>query len=688
MKKLYLLAAAALTLAACTDEAYLGENKELTNTDNPIGFNMSTPAMSRADITGEEAAGKLGNRFYVYGIKNEGSVGAGGVASDGSDANNVMNNYVVTYKDGSAMTTTSNTEGWEYVGNSLTADKDAEYVLPNAGAGEVQTIKYWDWGATDYTFTAITAANADIENGTIKIVKINDAAKTAVTDQGYTITVTNDNTADPATVADLTKLYIADRVNITKTADGTYEGRTEHNQYGGQVNFTFRNFGAQVRVAMYETVPGYTVTIDKLYDGAGAAGTDKFVADCPNKTAPAKGEMTATVTYNPLTSAAKNQPTVAFDGAIANATLTLGNNLHGAYTPTGSSTATPGVTIGESITTATYDKLVDSKPAYTFVLPQEQDATVDSMVVKLDYTLTCTATGEKITVEGARAVVPAQYLKWKPNFSYTYMFKISDNTNGYSGETTDPVGLYPITFDAVVVDAGDGIAEYITTVSEPSITTFGVKGGKYVADASAYAAGTDIYATVMVGGATAPAVQTLTLGTATAFVAGNVNLLAITPATGTADSYITEAAVAEYFAENYEEKMGTTTPKLTAVVDNTNAEVVTTVPGEDGVDITSTSALHVKNTLAAGWYAVQYIETAAVKKVEAVYEEVAAADLTAGTTSLAGKYYLDGSEYKKFADGAIYTTEMETAGTKIYTQTTAPVAPVAPKAQYKVFEIK
>lgn len=660
MKKLYLFAAAALTLAACTDEAYLGENKEFTKTDNPIGFNMSTPAMSRADITGKNAADKLGSTFYVYGIKNEtGNVGT----ITTNNVNNVMNNYVVKYVDGSDFTTTSNTAGWEYVGYTLSTAEQTN-VTPN-GATEAQTIKYWDWGATDYTFTAITAAQTDVNptsgDAKVKIEKINaekDADENALTvyDQGYKISIY------PG--ASTGSIYIADRVNIAKSEN---TDRTAHNIYGGQVNFKFRNLGTQVRAAMYETVPGYTVTIDKMYNGetTPAAVTNNFVAAFQNSSAPTSGTtpMIATVTYydnSTANAAVTNQPKVTFSGAVTSPTLTLGD-----ATTLANNGIKKGAVLGETIDNAIYD--LTSK-GYTMVLPNE--ANTNNMTITVDYTLTCTATGEKIYVKGASAVVPAQYLKWKPNFSYTYMFKISDNTNGHTDPSVGPAGLYPITFDAVVVDAGDGIAEYITTVSEPSITTFGVDATskKYVKDADAYAAGTDIYATVMAG--TTPTVQTLTLGT-------NANLYTITPAAGTADSYITEAAVAEYLAESYEEKMGTTTPKLTTTLANTAASETTTVPGEDGVNITFTSgnALKVANA-AAGWYAVEYITEAATP---AQYPEKTGLSVD---DDLTGMYYKDSSDnYVMFAAGTKATTELIDA--KVYTRT----APVAAKAQYKVFKV-
>ena len=113
------------------------------------------------------------------------------------------------------------------------------------------------------------------------------------------------------------------------------------------------------------------------------------------------------------------------------------------------------------------------------------------MLVKVDYTLTAEdGGGETIAVKGANVVVPAQYVKWKGNFAYTYLFKISDNTNGTTDGTTQ--GLYPITFDAVTVDvADDKSQETITTFEDYSITTYA--NGSKVTTNQEYKAGETIY---------------------------------------------------------------------------------------------------------------------------------------------------------------------------------------------------
>ena len=96
------------------------------------------------------------------------------------------------------------------------------------------------------------------------------------------------------------------------------------------------------------------------------------------------------------------------------------------------------------------------------------------LTLRVNYTLVANdGSKEEIHVYGAKAIIPAKYAEWKSNYAYTYIFKISDNTNGKTNTGTDtPEGLYPITFDAVVADAEDGNQSTITTVATPSITTY------------------------------------------------------------------------------------------------------------------------------------------------------------------------------------------------------------------------
>ena len=129
------------------------------------------------------------------------------------------------------------------------------------------------------------------------------------------------------------------------------------------------------------------------------------------------------------------------------------------------------------------------------------------MTLKMDYTLLSRdGTGETIQVTGATATVPADFTKWKPNYAYTYIFKISDNTDGHIGSE---VGLYPVTFDASVITDVVGNQTTITTVEPISITTY--QSG---AIANEYAAG-NIYVAVSDGSIALTAGTNANLYTAT-----------------------------------------------------------------------------------------------------------------------------------------------------------------------------
>ena len=632
MKKFLFFAAAITAMASCSSDDYVGnQDQNLVSGDNPITFGFNVPVATRADQTGATAASSLNNQFIVYGEKSEPANDASGAGeapkTDGSSTHQlVFQNYVVNYTDNSAYTTTSNTKNWEYVGITPTY---GDNVKPKAG--ETQTIKYWDYSATNYVFTAFSADNDELNNSDVKVEKI--TAKTTDNknyDKGYTVTLT--------AAADPTKLYFSDRQVIDQTGAGS--DRTAPNKYGGNVTLTFRNATSQVRAAMYETISGYDVKINNFYyaDAAAPAFTamttadtdNKFYANVPNVTTD-KG-ATLTVTYYE-SGVRKNQPKISVSGTTANNRLALGTNIK---------TQTK---LGETSTEATYDQ---SDKSYTPVFPQETNTT--PLKLKVDYTLKNTTTGETIKVTGATAEVPGQYLAWKPNFKYTYIFKISDNSNGQTGTSTDPAGLWPITSDAAVVVAEDGQAEYITTVSEPSITTYAK--GSAVTTNNEYAAGEKIYTVVEDGGNLATLNER------------NMKLYKVT----TSDNFpITEASVAEAIAEetclNTAER---TAAKIKFTADTFNYGKV--IQAEDG----STVEMHATNdvvadftTVANTYYAIQYIKTPATYYVDG------GKTYTVSEYNAAGTLYTDAAattEATSWTDGTTYykRTGVNSVGTYSY----------------------
>jgi len=604
MKKILFFAAVlSVAFTSCMNEEFIGDNSPTTSQGTPgaIGFNLNIPAVTRLDKSGGEAATDLSNQFIVYAEKDETADGAAPVTDGSTTHQLVFKNYVVKWTNNSEYTTTSNTKGWEYVGYTFDAadsgtdtEKYATYITPNSGQGVRQEIKYWDYGAASYTFTAVSALPADITAGKVTITKKEtETTGNKVYDKGYTLALTA--SAHPENI------YIADRVVISRSNNSD---RTATNTYGGNVTFKFRNLLSHVRVGMYETIPGYSVKIDKFYykndgtpsnfadmieTGHTANSTTAFVANASNVGTSSAANLTVKYWNSAMTgytSALENHPTVTVSDATVATALTLGTNI-------------PGNVLGVTPNAAIFDQ---STATYTPFFPQETNNVPLKLMV--DYTLTAPVTGETIKVKGATAEIPAEYLRWKPNYKYTYLFKISPNSNGQTGPGITPAGLYPITFDAVEIVAEDGTAEYITTVSEPTITTFGVDSeGKYVKagitsgvspEPYAYPAGSDIYATIMEGNTVITPALTGTV---------NVNLYKNVVSSDPTNFPVTEASLAEAIAETG----GSAGEKITYTNDNTIGTVVSTVPGEDGVNVTIDA---VKMTaLAAGTYAVEYITT-------------------------------------------------------------------------------
>lgn len=450
MKKYFIYAVSALALAGCSSDDFLGGQPSPTKlTDNNvINFNGGSSATTRSELTGQKAADKLGNKFVVYGYKTN---------SDGTnDTKSVVYDHYNVNWDGKKNQTESNTEGWEYVGYT-----------PNALSGLSgvnQTIKYWDYSAKQYDFIAFSFGEATqtteetVAEGSVK------ATAVSITTTSDPVTYIEPSYTLTGNVKDLAKVYIADRVTAKKTVQNQIANRLV--SYGQPVQFNFRSLGTKVRIGLYETIPGYSVKDVKFYreNNDNAPVTDPCLYASTATIPSGIGKMTVTfgTSGTDLNKAhvawGSNDPKVSV--------LTVGNF------PTGikeknEDEGTQG-TVKYLVRNSTDARGENSTVnPYTTVLP----APVGNLNLKVDYTLvSIDGSKETINVTGATAVVPEVYTKWEPNYAYTYIFKISDNTNGSTGG--GHTGLYPITFDAIVTETENGLSETITTVSEPSITTY------------------------------------------------------------------------------------------------------------------------------------------------------------------------------------------------------------------------
>lgn len=447
MKKYIFLAASALTLASCSSDDFLGENPgNVQNATTAINFSGDAGKITRATSNEGDDHVKLDNEFKVYGVKktNEKFV-------------TVFKDYSVLYNEN---LTTSNTNKWEYVKDN-------------------QTIKYWDYSASEYRFVAGSPI---------------DAFKFNVPSDGNTKNIVS------ATITDLGGHIVANTTETANTFNPVYVAEPKvvvKADYKNTVQFNFVRQQSMVRVGFYETIPGYFVsdvhfyaydTDDKTLKVS--TGNNVILTSATDGYFVGGSNLTGTVTYD------WKSTTPSYTYAYKETGLTKSKNWYA-----GKLEDILAEKSSETNVATLYGTDKDmSTTGYFTVLPTPSETEASPILIKCDYTLNSDdGSGETIKVTGATAAIPAAYSKWEPNTRYTYLFKISDKTNGTTGDPNnpkdDPAGLYPITFDAVVTEMTDKTQGTTTTVATPSITTY--QEGSVVENGGIkYVAGKEIKVTV------------------------------------------------------------------------------------------------------------------------------------------------------------------------------------------------
>lgn len=303
----------------------------------------------------------------------------------------------------------------------------------NAGS-TTQALKYWDYSASQYDFVAFSFGTATQGTGA------NDVEASKVNSNDYTYTL-------KGKIDNLVKCYIADRVNVEKS------------KFKDKVSFTFHPLGTKVNIGLYEVIEGYSVKDVKFYKSA----DDKTPGNTPTlfaskATIPTGSEMevikvsfdqnkNVKTDWEPASStgSARQLATRGDEATVTNKATTItfadlskvaAEGLEGGS----------NVYIGRANTPGNISKPTNSKA----ILPC---GNVGELTLKVDYTLISTdGSGEEIKVTGATAKVDGKYTNWTANKSFTYIFKISKDTNGTTDGTT--AGLYPIEFDSVIAEEG------------------------------------------------------------------------------------------------------------------------------------------------------------------------------------------------------------------------------------------
>lgn len=536
MKKYLFFAASALALASCSSDDFLGENPgNVQNATTAINFGGDAGKISRATSNTGDVINMLDGQFKIYGVKKVSN----------TQFHNVFVNYSVW--DVADKNTTSNTNGWEYVADAGSKD---------LGKGKIeltdkQTIKFWDYSSPEYHFVA----GSPVKNFTYFIntssFEIESAKVTGLAGH-ITANATGERlNTDP--------IYVAAPKKVVKA------------EYQKPVEFTFIRQQSMVRVGFYETIPGYLISDIHFYEyNVGTASESKNIiltSSTPGYFVGGK-DISSTVDY-------VWTPTPSYSFKYSDEGLTKSQNWYAGKLEHGVRATTSTETIDKLYGT---DNDIELTTGYFTVLPTPSATEPSAILIKCDYTLTSEdGSGEIIKVRGATAAIPAAFSKWDVNTRYTYLFKISQNTNGTTSDPSDPtpeVGLYPITFDAVVKEMADKTQGTITTVTTPSITTY--QAGSVTDNGIEYKQGTAIDVTVTNAKGE---VQTLSKdGTAV----GNVAVYKLSTKKTEADLQITNVVNSELIPTNGRD--------VTLAADNKS---FTFTPTE------------------AGHYAIQYLTTAA-----------------------------------------------------------------------------
>lgn len=538
MKKYFLFACVAAALVSCSSDEFLGENQGLTQENGAIVFTSANQKAQRA-TAGAAAADLLGGNFIVEGFKGAETATAQasdlvfdnylvvwGQNTAGKTEDNTNDWKYVGVTESNKMAASELTglgrtiseqsiKYWDYSTSNYafaaysagTLNMVSGTSVPVAGVS-VHVTKITDpLGANAYTFTAKNATDlskcyyTDVTpvakvnyNKPVTLNFKNLAAKVRI---GMYETVPGYSVKDVQFFADGTSTYVAvAAAQVTKKdvfAVDVYDDTHAplHSAGDDWADGTYYDIAG---TSIAEAVAKKTVLTSNYYDSDGShtyakgtvynggttyyapkAGDDAtFYLTGTNKF-PEAGAITVGFPLLGTSNSAKNgynkaDVTVAPEAGSTTTTKTFGA-LTDNYTTAEKSEAA-GKYLGRELAKATMAG-ASTDNYFTPVIPVSTEA---ALTLRVNYTLVSTdGSGEEIHVWGAKAVVPANFCEWQPNYAYTYIFKISDNTNGSTdklGSTTE--GLFPITFDAVVADITDASAEQttVTTVATPSVTTY------------------------------------------------------------------------------------------------------------------------------------------------------------------------------------------------------------------------
>lgn len=445
--------------------------------------------------------------------------------------NNIMDNYLVGYYDvaNGYGTQTGSTIGdptgeengksyWMYEGMG-----NAEYFGKYAGQDLIdayksnnanQYLKYWD-NAADYT---CFYAYAPYINGAGTATYVDGTAQGGSSDT-YVLTIPNGSIKEGYNDESLCEYMYASK-KVAKA------------NYGIDVPLEFKRLNAKVNIKFWEDIPGYTVRILDLKEGtyAGVQAAPSIVETGAGKYGYKAGKYyTANGVKIKFADGVKNSfyqfagTTASTEKPLVFAAPTAAQIGETRQTASASDDTYYAIPKGDSqVITGTSNNIADLTSA-------DEDLAKTGFTFHVSYELT-SDTGERIVVKNATAHVPFTYANWEENTHYTYIFKITTDSNGSTDpaddgdiDPTDPEvptvqSLYPIVFDNCTVedwleneteyDITDGttrgyyslmLSQYSMTNSQDNVLNVTVKreskklGNGTITDATVTVVGPDSY---------------------------------------------------------------------------------------------------------------------------------------------------------------------------------------------------
>ena len=469
MKKFLLMAAVATTLVNCSSDFDFSEGQGGGGVSDVIGFQVQ----GRNSIKRGTLQGANHYNFGVFAYKST------------DQTNNIMDNYLVGYLDPKGYSTSGSTtddkpgivdgkSNWMYEGMGW-AQFHGTYAGENVAKGskyasnnENQYLRYWDNSAESTCFYAyVPYLNEDKVGATVSYVDGTAKGDAANTDT-YVMTFPN------GTI----KHGYDDEQAYEYMYASTKVGKAN---YGHDVQLEFKRLNAKVNIKFWEDIPGYSVHMIDLGDVPVATGTKHYTISA----VPAKKDTVDNshiYGYDLGKIYTENGVKIQFSDGVKTGI----KQYAGTTSSDPLAFATPtAAQIGENRVDAT------ASPTTYFAIPKyhnvdvleidaknigqtkscESDLATTGLTFHVSYELIST-TGEKITVKDATVHVPSDYCEWRENTRYTYIFKITTNSNGTTGGTPDPtnpsvpteMALYPIVFDNCTVE------DWVDNESEWEIT--------------------------------------------------------------------------------------------------------------------------------------------------------------------------------------------------------------------------